>query len=341
MVRPDAAALTAWSGRAGESLSPFHKSAALPLLKDAALLSDALSPTRAARLLDDEHHFLALVWLGEVCVAAAVFRPESAQLVLVVCSEAARRTGIGRALVGLAQQACAQNGGEHSLWMVTPREMTPGARKFFRAVGFVGSRSPPVPPAAAPHPWKVASELTAHVCQLPPPGAPSELLSLASDRVRARSGSSGKSDAREKKSHKAKPAGPVEGPSVGALIALWMPPDRRFYAARVVERSMVLGSKERGGATSYSLYALAPPLTPDCAPSHMPVLRFALRQAHHLPATCAGRHAHPTAEGGAQCRRLEARAQGSDRCRLRPGGCGCGWWRGGAEAPLVLPGSTA
>ena len=39
MVRPDAAALTAWSGRAGESLSPFHKSAALPLLKDAALLS--------------------------------------------------------------------------------------------------------------------------------------------------------------------------------------------------------------------------------------------------------------------------------------------------------------
>lgn len=259
-------AFTAFVGGCGPTLSVHHRAAALPLLTKADNVLDALSPRRAARLLDDAEHCVALAFLDDACVGASIFRPATSQLLLIACAdqEAVRRKGLGSSLVHLVEHVCVRHSkNAEQLWTLAPRDMPPATRKFLRAVGFTGLREPPSAAASAAHPWKQAAELSTLARPLPSeadqecPQA-TAMLKSTSRRLCDRSGARGGRESDEKDEPA---AGASDGinlesvpalPEIGSIIALWVSLDRCFYPALVRDRSMVLG--KRAGQGSYSLH---------------------------------------------------------------------------------------
>ena len=269
----------AWSVTVcGAGLCEYHRAAANKLLRDPSLVGTELSSPCIRKLLANADLRLVLVWWAGRCVASALFRPDAdcAQLILLACATDAHRLGLGRALVSLVRHACchASSGDptcpNQQLYMVAPRNLSPGVRKFLRACDFVGVREQP---RDAVHPWKEATELCTYACALSKDDRSANLPALLSAAQLSSSGASSSAGA-EEEAEEGDDDDEEASPRVGSVVALFLGLDQQYHPVVVTERTRVMA--ERGSVrASHSLRvsylqgsgaaAAPPPLTEERA----------------------------------------------------------------------------
>ena len=253
--------VTYWIGPAGrEGLSIYHRHAATVFLKSADGLPDAISPRKAANLLNDEKNFLVLAYLDEQCIGTAVFRPAAAHLLLLVSAK--RCCGLGRGLLAAVKHVCAQQS-HKELCALTPKDMPPATRKALHRLGFSSPREPPSDYSGG-HPWKEAAELTAQTCPLT---AADKLPTEATWLLKEATKLLANNDNGDLNLEETPSASQSEvQPHTGSLIALWVALDKHFYAARVRGRRAVVD--ERSGRPSYTLHVRYYDTPEECRPPH-------------------------------------------------------------------------